>query len=319
MVTLAQALRAGLTRDQVRQLCRSGRWQRLVRSCFVPTAELSDAALHRARVRAAVTSLGPGAFAVFDTALELYGIAGLRRASQVHVSVAIDRPRSQRALAPWLVVHQLTVGPGDITVVAGVRATSPLQNVSDVILQVDRYPAVSVLDSALNQGRLTSAQLAMIPSLICGRRGAVAARVCLAEADGRAQSPLETRTRLRCVDGSAARRVAARDPRRRRLSARNRRPRLARPAGDRRGRRPGRARLAAGGLRRPPPSEPPGQRRLDRPPLHLVGHPPAGLHPLDSPPSPRRRPLSSIMRLAAQWIANGPANPMINGGGGGGQ
>ncbi|MGW3805649.1 hypothetical protein [Micromonospora sp. NPDC005113] len=41
MVTLAQALRAGLTRDQVRQLCRSGRWQRLVRSCFVPTAELS--------------------------------------------------------------------------------------------------------------------------------------------------------------------------------------------------------------------------------------------------------------------------------------
>ncbi|MFF4877222.1 type IV toxin-antitoxin system AbiEi family antitoxin domain-containing protein [Micromonospora sp. NPDC000668] len=41
MVTLAQALRAGLTRDQVRHLCRSGRWQRLLRSCFVPNAKLS--------------------------------------------------------------------------------------------------------------------------------------------------------------------------------------------------------------------------------------------------------------------------------------
>ncbi|MEV4117564.1 type IV toxin-antitoxin system AbiEi family antitoxin domain-containing protein [Micromonospora sp. NPDC049645] len=35
MVTLGQALRAGLTRDQVRQLHRSGRWQRVLRGCFV--------------------------------------------------------------------------------------------------------------------------------------------------------------------------------------------------------------------------------------------------------------------------------------------
>ncbi|RLP77754.1 DUF559 domain-containing protein [Micromonospora sp. BL4] len=201
MVTLAQALRAGLTRDQVRQLCRSGRWQRLIRGCFVPTAELSESALQRVRVRAAVVSLGPGAFAVLKTALELHNIAGLRRAPQVHVSVPVDRPRPQRALAPWLVVHQMTVRPGDITEVAGVRATSPLRTVSDVILQVDRFSAVCVLDSALNQGRITSAQLALIPDLIRGRRGAVVARACLAEADGRAQSPLETRTRLRCVDG----------------------------------------------------------------------------------------------------------------------
>lgn len=201
MVTLAQALRAGLTRDQVRQLHRCGSWQRLLRGCFVPNAELSDSALRRARIRAAAVSLGPGAFAVLDTALELHGIGGLRRTPQVHVSVPVDRPRPQRALAPWLIVHQVTVGPGDVAEVTGVRATSPLRTVSDVILRVDRYPAVSVLDSALNQDRVTPAQLALIPGLIRGRRGAVAARCHLAEADGRAQSPLETRTRLRCVDG----------------------------------------------------------------------------------------------------------------------
>lgn len=201
MVTLGQALRAGLTRDQVRQLHRSGRWQRLFRGCFLADAELSDSTRRRARIRAAVTSLGPGAFAVLDSAMELHGIAGLPRTSQVHVSVPVDRPRPQRPLVPWLTVHQVTVGPGDVVKAAGIPATSPLRTVSDVILRVDRYPAVSVLDSALNQGRINPSQLTAIPNLIRGRRGAVVARACLEEADGRAQSPLETRSRLRCVDG----------------------------------------------------------------------------------------------------------------------
>ncbi|MFF0149703.1 hypothetical protein [Micromonospora sp. NPDC005203] len=95
----------------------------------------------------------------------------------------------------------MTVSLDDVAEIAGVRATSPLRTVADVLLRVDRYPAVSVLDSALSRGRVNPAQLAVIPSLIRGRRGAVAARACLAEADGRAQSPLETRSRLRCVDG----------------------------------------------------------------------------------------------------------------------
>ncbi|MFI6782484.1 hypothetical protein [Micromonospora sp. NPDC050276] len=95
----------------------------------------------------------------------------------------------------------MTVGSGDVVEVAGIPATSPLRTVLDVILRVDRYPAVSVLDSALNQCRIGPAHLATIPDLIRGRRGAVVARACLAEADGRAQSPLETRSRLRCVDG----------------------------------------------------------------------------------------------------------------------
>lgn len=201
MVTLAQALRAGLTRDEVRQLCRSGRWQRLLRGCFVPDTEVSESTRRRAHIRAAVVSLGPGAFAVLGTALELHGIAGLRQSAQVHVSVPVDRPRPQRIPVPWLSVHQMTVDPGDIAEVAGIRATSPLRTVSDVVLLVDRYPAVSVLDSALNRRRIDPAQLMVIPSLIRGRRGAVAARAYLSEADGRAQSPLETRSRLRCVDG----------------------------------------------------------------------------------------------------------------------
>ncbi|MFI7433495.1 type IV toxin-antitoxin system AbiEi family antitoxin domain-containing protein [Micromonospora haikouensis] len=230
MITLAQAQAAGLSRDQVRQLWRSGRWTRLARGCFAPAfspsgpggpafglsglsgpVSLGDSGglgvgpggpvPTRARVRAAVASLGPGAFAVLDTALELHGIAGLRRSSTVHVSVPVDRPRPQRDSDPALTVHQLTTAPGDIVRVAGIPVTSVLRTVTDVILRQDRYPAVSVLDSALNRGVLTPGDLFTAGVLIRGRRGAVAARGYLREADGRAQSPLETRSRLRCVDG----------------------------------------------------------------------------------------------------------------------
>ncbi|MFF5172511.1 type IV toxin-antitoxin system AbiEi family antitoxin domain-containing protein [Micromonospora sp. NPDC000089] len=203
MVTTEQALGAGFSRDQIRHLCRSGRWVRVARGRFVPApvVSLGAGALRRARLRAAVDSLGPHAFAVLDTAAELHRLAGLRPTSTIHVSVPVDCPRPQRPRDPALVVHQLTVDRRDLCVVSGVRATTVLRTVADVILRVDRCPAVCVLDSALNRQLLTEDDMSLLPALIARRRGAVGARACLTEADGRAQSPLETRARLRCVDG----------------------------------------------------------------------------------------------------------------------
>ncbi|PMR58728.1 hypothetical protein C1A38_23295 [Verrucosispora sp. ts21] len=201
VVTAAQALSAGYTRDQVRHFVRSGRWSRVARGRFVPNAERDVLGLRRGRIRAAVDSLGPGAVAVLDTAAELHTIAGLRATSQIRVSVPVDRPRPQRTTDPDLVVHQLTLDPAEVAMVAGIPVTTAIRTVADAILRVPRYPAICLLDSALNRQLLIEDDLAMIPALIRGRRGAVAARTWLAEADGRAQSPLETRSRLRCVDG----------------------------------------------------------------------------------------------------------------------
>ncbi|MFI6821246.1 hypothetical protein ACIBJE_09850 [Micromonospora sp. NPDC050187] len=159
------------------------------------------AGLRRARIRAVVASLGEDAYAVLDTAAELHGIAGLRRTAIVHVSVPVHRPRPQRRADPFVAVHQLTTSPGDLTVVDGVRCTTAQRTLADVILRVGRYPAVCVLDSALFRGLVSPTELPAIGRALHGRRGAVAARGYLGEADGRAQSPLETRTRLRCVDG----------------------------------------------------------------------------------------------------------------------
>jgi hypothetical protein len=103
-----------------------------------------------------------------------------------------------------VVVHQLTLPESCVTSLDGIRATTTVKTLADLILRVTRYQAVSVLDSALNQGLLSPSDVAVMPALIRGRRGAVAARGHLSEADGRAQSPLETRVRLRCVDGDVA-------------------------------------------------------------------------------------------------------------------
>ncbi|RAO38795.1 uncharacterized protein ONO86_04407 [Micromonospora noduli] len=148
-----------------------------------------------------MASFGPAAAAVLATAAELHGLAGLRTTDVIDLSVPGPIARPARVAHPEVVVHQLVIKPGQLVRVNGITATEPLRTLADVSLRVDRFSAVSVLDSALNRRLVTTDDLLSIPRLIRGRRGAVAARGYLSEADGRAQSPLETRTRLRCVDG----------------------------------------------------------------------------------------------------------------------
>ena len=138
---------------------------------------------------------------MFGTAVELHGIGGLRRTDAIHVALPGRAARVNRVRDPAIVLHQLEHPAEAVTAVHGVPVTTPLRTVVELILRERRYPAVSVLDSALNRKLISEQDLLSVPALIRGRRGAIAARGHLAEANGLAQSPLETRTRLRCIDG----------------------------------------------------------------------------------------------------------------------
>ncbi|SCE67908.1 Transcriptional regulator, AbiEi antitoxin, Type IV TA system [Micromonospora viridifaciens] len=201
MVTREQALAAGFSRHEIDNQIALGRWRRLARAVYLIAAPSEEAVLRRSRIRAAVLSLGPAAHAVLGTAAELHGIAGLRRLDEIHVCLPGRAARGARIRDPAIVLHQLEHPPEAVTTVDNVPVTGPLLTVAELILRQPRYPSVSVLDSALNRGLISADDLAAIPSMIRGRRGAVAARGYLTEANGLAQSPLETRTRLRCVDG----------------------------------------------------------------------------------------------------------------------
>ncbi|MFI6242070.1 type IV toxin-antitoxin system AbiEi family antitoxin domain-containing protein [Micromonospora sp. NPDC050795] len=201
VVTLRQARAAGLTTHEVQRLCRAGRWRVVARGAYLVDADRYDGVPRAARIRAAVASFGPAAAAVLATAAELHGLAGLRATDVIDLSVPGPIARPARLAHPEVVVHQLVIQPDQLVRVNGITTTEPLRTLADVSLRVDRLSAVSVLDSALNQRLVTTDDLLAIPRLVRGRRGAVVARGYLSEVDGRAQSPLETRTRLRCVDG----------------------------------------------------------------------------------------------------------------------
>lgn len=129
------------------------------------------------------------------------GFAGGRWGGSSAGVDALAIVRRVAATRDGVVTLALVITPSQFGRVAGIMATDPLRTIADLILRADRYTSVSLLDSALNRGLVSAAGLERVPSLLRGRRGAVAARACLTEANGLAQSPLETRTRLRCVDG----------------------------------------------------------------------------------------------------------------------
>lgn len=204
IVTIEQARVAGLSTYEVQRFCRSGRWRAVARGSYLVDADLYDGVPRRARIRAAMASFGPAATAVLSTAAELHGLAGMPATELIHLSMPGPAVRPVRSAHPQVVVHQLVIPREHLFRVDGITATEPLRTLADLCLRADRYSAVSVLDSAVNRRLVAPNDLLAIPRLVRGRRGAIAARGYLGETDGRAQSPLETRARLRCVDGRVA-------------------------------------------------------------------------------------------------------------------
>ena len=199
---MAQCRDLGYSRDEIRAHYDSGRWQRLCRGVYLVDAELAEAAtVSRAQVAAALTALGPAAVAVHETAAELHGLAGVPSSGQIHVSIT---PGSARAHRSEIRLHECVLEPDQVVEVDGLRTTSAHRTVADLLRRLDRHSAVAVADSALNRGLITPDDLATVERYLRCRRGAARARARLPLVDARAASPLETRVRLICVEGSVA-------------------------------------------------------------------------------------------------------------------
>jgi very-short-patch-repair endonuclease len=201
VVTAEQCGAAGVSGDLIRSLCRAGEWIRLNRGVYLVDANLLDGVPRLSEIWAAALSVGPSAVAVLATAAELHGIAGLRRDDDVHLSLPGSMARNRRPTEPGVRLHQFVLSPNDTTTVEGLRVTTPARTVADLLLRIHRFTAVSLLDSALNRRLLLPEDVGLVRAMMTGRRGAPQARPWLAEADARAESPLETRVRLRACDG----------------------------------------------------------------------------------------------------------------------
>ncbi|CAM3330132.1 type IV toxin-antitoxin system AbiEi family antitoxin domain-containing protein [Occultella aeris] len=199
LITTAQCARLGISELRIANLVRSGLWHRLVRGVY-DCGEPAVGDLHdHQRRRAAWLGLlgaGPDAIAVGVCALALHGVWGLP--ARIAPEVSLPGARGNRGPAS-IRVRRFDHGFGVATLRG--RAVADLRSaLVQALPEMNRETAVAVLDSTLFRRQLDAEGLADVRRRVRGRRGAARLTPWWDLVDGRAESPLETRARLVCVD-----------------------------------------------------------------------------------------------------------------------
>ncbi|MEU0301902.1 hypothetical protein ABZ252_20900 [Streptomyces sp. NPDC006175] len=199
LLTREAVAAGGASRQLSRSLVSEG-WQRVVRGAWTaPGTELTPWLKARA-----VQILHPGLVLSHRAAASLHRIELLRLAIEF---TAPDSPASRRH---GFMVHRVPLTPGEICVRGGMRATTPLRTVRDLLLAGPRDEALVAVDSALGTRvvhgarrapLVTTAQLtAACATHPTRRHRAPRAAAWLALADPQSGSPAETVARLRMHD-----------------------------------------------------------------------------------------------------------------------
>lgn len=143
-------------------------------------------------------STGQRIVACMSTAAAMYGfdVASDGRLHILDPGVRV-RPTS------GLMVHQRIGAP--LRRVGARLATSPAWTAIEVARNVNRPRALAVLDAALRSGSCSPSELDAAIREQKGRRGIVAVRDVMPHADARAESAMESETRLVFIDGGLPR------------------------------------------------------------------------------------------------------------------
>ena len=203
VLSWSQASSTGVTKSDARRLVRNGEWGRpytgvySVRTLTPPSGSESHL---RTAAMAAQLALGPNAFVGGETAARLWGMQGLPLWDRRTIHMVIPAIGAQRH-HHRITLHSWPTSPEEVTTLHGIRLTDPGRTLRDTLLRVDRETAICLMDSVLNQGLVRNDDIEELELANRGRRGCVNVRRWWRLADGRAESPLETRVRLICVDG----------------------------------------------------------------------------------------------------------------------
>lgn len=196
VVTRRALVAAGVPPHVLRRLLRGGEWSPLLRGSYLVDPGRAGPALQRSWARAAVLTV-PGAVVGKGTAAVLHGLDGVPRSGVVDVVVDRHVKARQRRLRP----HRFTLDPVDVVDLGGLPTTSVPRTLADLVPQLARPEALAVLDSALRTAAVDRGGLQVAAGLAARRPGCEGVRDLWALADGRSESPLESRVRLRCVEG----------------------------------------------------------------------------------------------------------------------
>ncbi|MDK3256052.1 type IV toxin-antitoxin system AbiEi family antitoxin domain-containing protein [Blastococcus capsensis] len=198
--TTADALGAGYGASEIRALCRSGSWVRLRRGVLIDAAALAAAEATGRRYDvdclAVLLSLDrPSALLSHASAARLWELPTPRTAEPVlRLTDPVQWRRGRDYLmtcAPLSAGERWWTGP--------LPLTSAARTLVDCAREWPLEDAVVAMDAALLAERVTPDDLRRATAAVHHWRGAGRAARATAHADGRAESPLETRGRLRIV------------------------------------------------------------------------------------------------------------------------
>jgi REase_MTES_1575 len=189
-----EVLAADIDPDVLLSALRSCRLRRVQRAVYAPrSVELVPLALARAAV---ISSGVPDAVASHLTAARVHGIARPAGRHPEHVTVQRGVRRRDRR---DLLFHGRALRLGDVEVRDGVALTTVPRTLVDLAGSQPRLHAVWAIDDALRRGLCRRDQLDSASLRYSSRAGAESvARI--AEADGMAESILETAGRLALID-----------------------------------------------------------------------------------------------------------------------
>lgn len=195
LILRERALREGVDPDQVMKALRTGRIRRVQRCVYVRRAtDVAPLAL----ARAAVLSSGVAdAVASHQTAARVHGIAVPDGRWPEHVTVARNERRIRRR---ELICHGRALAQGDVELRDGVPLTTAVRSLLDMSTEVARLNAVWAIDDAIRNGLVTADEMATSLKTRHGGRGDGVIKMRVSEADGRAESILETAGRLALKD-----------------------------------------------------------------------------------------------------------------------
>ena len=193
--TSQEALRIGYRVEDIRAELRTGRWSRLRKGVYVVADRLAPAdsrERHLIDCVAVLLSLGPGPVLSHASAARLHGMTLPRRQSAEVRLTAADQWRRGRGYR----VAQATMTAAETEPWLQFRAMSVARTLVDCAREWSLTDGVIAVDAALNEKKVTRAEL--VESVLSGshRVGIAQAARVLGLSDGRAESPLETRGRL---------------------------------------------------------------------------------------------------------------------------
>lgn len=199
--TTKQLLAEGMTARGIRAAVSDGSLVRVRRGLYL-AQEQPGTPEHR-RLLAAALPLLQDAVVSHQSAAVLHGLHLPDGPGECLHVIQPRRTRGGGQRRGIMHSHVVRLQPADVVLVDGVRVTSRSRTVVDLARSLPFDDAVIVMDAALHDsrhpGRENVAERAALEAAVtrAGRVAGIAqARAVLAVADGRAESPLETRSRL---------------------------------------------------------------------------------------------------------------------------